>query len=143
VSDLQQLYRDAIRAHAANPVGFGRAIAATHRHELYNAQCGDRVEVRLRVTDGIVEEAAFDGEGCAICLASASLLCENAPGNPPDALRLLHDTLADLLHGRLEADAASPLGPLAGVRPYPARRRCAMLPWQAVLKAIETGPATD
>lgn len=138
MSDLQGLYRDAIRRHAARPVGFGREIVATHRHELFNAQCGDRVELRLRVTGETIEAAAFDGEGCAICLASASLLCAHLPGRSLADLRRLHDGLHELLGGRREPDPAEPLAPLAGVRPFPARRQCATLPWQAALRALES-----
>jgi nitrogen fixation NifU-like protein len=79
-ADLARLYREAIKRHAANPVGYRLDIAATHRHEEYNPLCGDRIEVALQVTEGHVTAAAFDGEACAICLASASLLCSLAPG---------------------------------------------------------------
>ena len=77
---LGRLYREAIKRHAADPVGYKQVIDATHQHEEYNALCGDRIEVALRVHDEHVEAAAFDGEACAICLASASLLCSLAPG---------------------------------------------------------------
>ena len=73
MNDLGRLYQDTIRRHAAQPVGRGEEIGATHRHELFNAQCGDRVEVKLRMAGDTIEAAAFDGEGCAICMASASL----------------------------------------------------------------------
>lgn len=143
MSGLPDLYREAVRRHSADPVGFGREIEATHRHELHNAQCGDRVDLRLRVRGDIVEDAAFDGEGCAICMASASLLCEQVPGASTAELRRLGADLDALLAGRIAAETAGPLAPLAGVRPYPARVRCATLPWQAALKALDEPAPAD
>jgi nitrogen fixation NifU-like protein len=101
---LARLYREAIRAHAARPVGYRHAIDATHRHEEYNPLCGDRIEIMLRVKDGRVEEAAFDGEACAICLASASLLCSHAPGAPVSDVISMGRELQLALRG--EADSA-------------------------------------
>lgn len=137
MSGLPDLYRDAVRRHAADPTGRGRAIEATHRHELHNAQCGDRIDLCLRIDGERIEDAAFDGEGCAICLASASLLCAHLPGAAIADLHRLSDTLDALLAGRIGPEDAGPLAPLAGVRPYPSRVRCATLPWQAALRALE------
>jgi nitrogen fixation NifU-like protein len=140
VNELHALYRDAIRRHAAHPVGHGREIDATHRHELHNSQCGDRVELMLRVRAGTIEDAAFEGEGCAICMASASLACEHLPGRSDAEARTLYQALRDMLAGRAEADPASPLAPLSGVRPYPSRVRCATLPWEAAKRALQGEP---
>ena len=101
---LAQLYRDAIRHHAANPVGYRQAIDATHRHEEYNPLCGDRIELALRIENQRVESAAFDGEACAICMASASLLCSLAPGEPVSRMLSLGAELKRALHGE-EASA--------------------------------------
>lgn len=162
--DLMRLYRDAIRRHSSNPAGFRRSIEATHRHEEYNPQCGDRVEVLLRVPAATVEAAAFDGEACAICMASASLLCSLAPGRSPTELRELSEGLEAALSTPAGADSATTgndrdadpgpdtsrpkplqqpplhpiLKPLLGVRPYPSRVRCATLPWSAALNALRT-----
>ncbi len=91
--DLARLYRDVIRNHAAEPTGYRNKIEATHRHEEYNPLCGDRIEVQLRVAAGAIEAAAFDGEACAICLASASMLCGLAPGQMVEALLQLGEDL--------------------------------------------------
>ena len=140
VADLTALYRDAIREHAANPVGYEQAIDATHEHEADNPLCGDRIHVRLRVVDAVLEAAAFDGQACAICLASASLLCELAPGMPLQRFHRLHEALHAALTGAGNADTEidSALHPLLGVRPYPSRIRCATLPWSAAAKALES-----
>ena len=148
--DLTRLYREVIKAHAADPVGYQRIIEATHRHAAYNPLCGDRVEIAMRVERDCIEAAAFDGEACAICMASASLLCSLAPGqHVPGFWQLggaLHHALGDSVGVRLARDrapsallqkqhstAAEPgipkeLHPLLGVRPYPSRIRCATLP---------------
>lgn len=145
---LTALYRDVIRRHAAEPVGFRERIDATHRHEAYNPLCGDRVEILLRVADEHVEAAAFDGEACAICTASASLLCSLAPHGPVGRVRQLASELAKALENRsrlkplLQGDEAvlpRELHPLLGVRPYPSRIRCATLPWEAATAALGEG----
>jgi nitrogen fixation NifU-like protein len=160
-SKLSGLYREAIRRHAAQPVGFRQPIGATHRHEEYNPLCGDRIEVSLRLAGDTIEAAAFDGEACAICMASASLLCSLAPGRTTDGLLQLSEDLHRALNTPVEAAegaavgaalAANPdesrlkplphkdlpqeLQPLLGVRPYPSRIRCATLPWTAALEAL-------
>jgi nitrogen fixation NifU-like protein len=158
---LAGLYREAIRRHAAQPVGYRQPIDPTHRHEEYNALCGDRIDVSLRVVGDAVEAAAFDGEACAICMASASLLCSLAPGRTLAALRQLSDDLHRALDGAVGADlvrdrapSALPqddqapgiqeeLRPLLGVRPYPSRIRCATLPWAAAASALAEGCASS
>lgn len=136
MSDLQALYRETIRRHAAEPAGYREAIAATHTHECANPLCGDRVEIRMKLAGGRIEQIAFDGEACAICMASASLLCEHAAGQPVDQLQALREVLHAALHEQAPMDGEAPLAPLLGVRPYPSRIRCAMLPWEAAVRAI-------
>jgi len=148
-NELAGLYRDAIRQHAAHPVGYRQNIQATHRHEEYNPLCGDRVEIALRIRDDTIEAAAFDGEACTICTASASLLCSLAPGQPTVILQELHDELQRALRSDREADPAGDhehggilpeaLQPLLGVRPYPSRIKCATLPWSAARQALADG----
>jgi len=136
MSGLSSLYREAIRQHAAEPVGFRQPIDATHRHEVFNPLCGDRIEVQLRIVKGEVEAAAFDGEACAICMASASLLCGTAPGHPVAYLEELHDRLHAALENGQDLEGADTLKPLLGVMPYPSRIRCATLPWAAAVGAL-------
>jgi nitrogen fixation NifU-like protein len=136
MNGLSDLYREAIRQHAAEPVGFRRQINATHRHEEYNPLCGDRIEIQLRIVRGEVEAAAFDGEACAICMASASLLCDATPGQPVSYLEALHDRLHAALENGHGLDGAEALKPLLGVMPYPSRIHCATLPWTAAIGAL-------
>ena len=92
--ELQALYREAIRRHAAQPVGLRKPIEATHAHECSNPLCGDRVEIRMKLVSGMIEDIAFDGEACTICMASASMLCEQAVGQPADRLVEFHEPTA-------------------------------------------------
>jgi nitrogen fixation NifU-like protein len=136
MSGPEQLYHEAIRQHAANPVGYGGTIEATHRHEAFNPFCGDRILLQLRIIGGIIEATAFQGEACAICMASASLLCDEMTGRPSNSMMLWQNRLRQALladRGGVEIGA---LAPLLGVRPYPARIQCAMLPWIAGTAAI-------
>jgi len=136
MSDLSALYRETIKKHAANPVGYRRQIDATHEHEEYNPLCGDRIVMRLRIARGQVEAAAFEGEACAICMASASLLCNSAAGKPVSHLERLHDRLQAALVNDQEVEGIEELLPLLGVKPFPSRIRCATLPWSAARKAL-------
>jgi nitrogen fixation NifU-like protein len=136
VNDLNSLYRETIKQHAADPVGYRQEIDATHQFEEYNPLCGDRILVQLRIRQEQVEAAAFDGEACAICMASASLLCDNIPGHPVSRLQDLHDRLQAALDSDHDIDGIDQLKPLLGVRSYPSRTRCATLPWTAAMKAM-------
>ena len=136
VNDLNALYLEAIKQHAADPTGFRQEIDATHQFEEYNPLCGDRILVQLRITQEQVEAAAFEGEACAICMASASLLCGNIPGKSVRHLRELHERLLTALDSDHDSDGIDPLKPLLGVRSYPSRIRCATLPWSAASKAL-------
>jgi nitrogen fixation NifU-like protein len=133
VTDLQRLYQDVVLDHHRRPRNF-RALEDGSSAEVYNPLCGDRVTVYVRLEDDVVADAAFQGSGCAIVLASASLLTEAVKG--------LRRTEAGALLERVEAMlAARPAAPvedlgalsaLAGVRLFPTRVRCARLPWEAL-----------
>lgn len=138
VKDLSRLYLDAIKRHAADPAGFRQEIDATHQHEEYNPLCGDRILLQLRIDAGRIEAAAFDGEACAICLASSSLLCKHIPGLSVKDLPKQHQQLSDALESGDGTPGMSALTPLLGVRPYPSRIQCATLPWKAAARAIVT-----
>ena len=138
VNHPARLYLDAIRQHAAKPVGFRQDINATHQHEEYNPLCGDRIVLQLRIVSGRVEAAAFDGEACAICMASSSLLCEHVPGLSVQELLERHRQLGEALESDNGAEGIGALAPLLGVRPYPSRIQCAKLPWKAAERATVT-----
>lgn len=141
MDELTTLYRDTIVKHAVEPVGFGQDIQPTHRKEVFNPLCGDRVEMLLRVEGVTVEAIAFSGEACAICLASASLMCQNLPACTISELEEMQQQMQNALEGADAAGIPNAFVPLLGVRAYPSRVRCALLPWEAACAAVETNDA--
>lgn len=138
MNSLKQLYRDTIRQHAAEPVGFKKAIETTHHCEGLNPQCGDRIEIFLRVSADRIEDIAFEGEACTICLASASLMCATLAGQSASFFAERKQTLEHALKSREGAPDIGELSPLLGVRPYPSRVQCATLPWMTVERALKS-----
>lgn len=137
VDDLSRLYRETILRHAQHPVGFHKVIQETHRNEQFNPLCGDRILILLEVDGEKVNDAAFEGEACAICKASASLLCEGAPGRSVSSMQETGHWLESALHGLEDPAGIESLQPLLGVRRYPSRIRCALLPWEALAAALD------
>lgn len=139
MNTLKQLYRETIRQHAAAPVGFRKSIQPSHHHEGLNPQCGDRIEIFLKISAGMIEDIAFEGEACTICMASASLMCEHLTGQTIEALGERKQALESALRERQEPADIGSLSPLLGVRPYPSRIQCATLPWNTADRALRNG----
>ena len=145
--DLSRLYRETVMRHAREPVGYGQSIGSTHRHEEHNPQCGDRIVMKFRIAGERIEAAAFEGEACAICMASASMLCEELAEGSVRDLAGMHDAQLLALGVRVSGDddgmqwpaPTAQLGALLGVKKYPSRIRCATLPWSAALRAVFEG----
>lgn len=136
------LYRDQVLAHGRQPRHAGRLEGRAHRASASNALCGDRVVVSLRLRgDGAIAELRHDSEGCLLCLASASLMAGRVPGLALGEVAPLANTLRDALARGDEAGLGD-LAALIGAAPYPSRHRCALLPWDALLAALET-PESD
>jgi nitrogen fixation NifU-like protein len=142
VEDLSRLYREIILQHSSQPVGFHKVIKETCRNEQFNPLCGDRIVIRLQVDGKIIRDAAFDGESCAICKASASLLCELIPGELVEEFGRTHDWLQQSLVSNEETDGPQALKALMGVRKYPSRIECVTLPWTAASKALLQKPTS-
>ena len=136
VDDLSRLYREIILQHSSQPVGFQKVIKETGRNEQFNPLCGDRIVLMLQVEDGMIQDAAFDGEACAICTASASLLCELIPGGLVEEFGKTHDWLEHSLVSNEETAGPQALQVLLGVRKYPSRIECVTLPWTAAAEAL-------
>ncbi len=136
IDDLAQLYRKIILRHSSNPVGFQKLIKETCRHELFNPLCGDRIVIMLQLEGQIIEDAAFDGESCAICRASASLLCEQVPAGGIEEFTHTQQWLERALTSSEETDGPPALQALLGVRKYPSRIKCVTLPWTAAASAL-------
>jgi nitrogen fixation protein NifU and related proteins len=140
--DLADLYRDVIIDHNRNPRNF-RKIPPPCRHaEGLNPLCGDKLQVYLRIgADDRVEDVSFEGSGCAISVASASLMTEALRGRGRAEAEGLFEQVHAMLTGRNEADIAEmgKLAALAGVRDYPTRVKCASLCWHTVHAALGEG----
>jgi nitrogen fixation NifU-like protein len=133
---LTEFYRDTILKHSVEPVGYRLEINASHQNEQYNPLCGDRILIKLRINDDQIEATAFDGEACAICMASASLLCEELAGQSRQTVGSTHDWLERALTQPDENDGPERLQALMGVRRYPSRIKCVLLPWIAAVEAL-------
>jgi nitrogen fixation NifU-like protein len=138
--ELNDLYRDVILDHNRRPRNFGGLEPADATVEGFNPMCGDRLTVRLRLADDTISDIRFEGQGCAISTASASLMTEAVKGKTrAEALQLF-----DRVHQLLTDDAATgeeelgKLAALSGVREYPARVKCASLCWHTLASALKS-----
>ena len=147
--DLRDLYRDLVLDHARNPRHFGKLEHATHSAQGINPLCGDKLKLYLDLdSDDMIRNAAFEGSGCAISVASASLLTDTVIGlSSSDAIAFFDAVKAQLAGNETRHGTPIDLGKLralAGVRDYPSRVKCATLAWHALRSALQqdTAPAT-
>ena len=142
--DLKELYRDVILDHNKKPRNFGKLDDADAHADGHNPLCGDRLTVFLKMNGERVEDIRFEGKGCAISTASASLMTEAIKGKDKADIGVLFEKVHSLLT-RQDAVADASLGKLAalqGVREYPARVKCASLCWHTLNAALDKGAAT-
>lgn len=142
MSELRDLYQEVILDHNKRPRNFGSLPDATREADGYNPLCGDKVRVYLKLDDGRVEDVRFEGEGCAISTASASLMTDVIKGKNLGEIATLFESFHELLTGdpSVAAKAGPELGKLAvmeGVRAYPMRVKCATLVWHTLQAALE------
>jgi len=141
--DLKDLYRDVIVDHNRKPRNFGRLEPPAFHADGHNPLCGDRLTMYVSVDGDRVADARFEGSGCAISVASASLLTEAVKGKTIAEVDRLYGEVHDLLTRR-DAVAAPGLGKLAalsGVHEFPARVKCASLCWHTLNAALHPAPA--
>ena len=134
---ISDLYQQVIVDHSKRPRNFRLLEGADRKVEGYNPLCGDRVTIYLKMDGDLVKDISFQGAGCAISTASASLLTESLKGKTLAQAEALFESFHDLVTG-LEPDQA-PLGKLAvfsGVCDYPTRVKCATLPWHTLRAAL-------
>jgi len=139
VDDLQELYRQVILDHNRNPRNFGELSDATRVVEGVNPLCGDKMTLYVKLADGRIEDIRFKGTGCAISVASSSLMAERVKGATCEAALDLFDKVHDLLTGDAvepDAEELDKLAALGGVREYPSRVKCASLGWHALKAAL-------
>ena len=137
MSELRDLYQSVILDHYKKPRNYGALENATGRAEGVNPLCGDHVTVQVRVEDGMVVAVGFEGTGCAISKASASLMTEIVGGKSIEDFEALFGRFHDLVTGDEEpGEGLGKLEVLSGVREFPSRVKCATLAWHALRAAI-------
>jgi nitrogen fixation NifU-like protein len=140
MSELRELYQEVILDHGRTPRNRGKLADADGRAEGYNPLCGDRLTVYVKHDGGRIGRIAFEGSGCAISMASASMMTEAVAGASPAEIEQRFEDFHALVTGKLDPDAApARLGKLAvfaGVREFPVRVKCATLPWHTLRAAL-------
>ena len=143
MSELSDLYQEVILDHNRRPRNFRVIEPATASQEGYNPLCGDRLKLYLAVENGTITDVAFQGSGCAISKASASLMTEAVKGKTVEQARALFDQF----HHMITSPPGSPLpemgklAVLSGIREFPTRVKCAGLPWHTLKAAVSDQPA--
>ncbi len=142
MSDLRELYQQVILDHNQNPKNFKKIEPATHFAEGYNPLCGDRIDIYLKVENGKIVDIGFQGSGCAISKASASVMTSEVKGKTVEEARELFEKFHKLITGELneEEDNFEKLGKIAvfsGVKQFPTRVKCAALAWHTLLAALK------
>ena len=142
MSDLSALYQEVILDHNRRPRNFGVLEDADHESEGFNPLCGDRVSVYVKLNGSVIDEISFQGSGCAISMASASIMTESLKGLKLEEVQAQFELFHQLVTGHLEPqDLSEPdLGKLVvfeGVSRYPVRVKCATLTWHTLRAALE------
>ena len=140
-ADPKALYQEVILDHNRKPRNFGALELASHRAEGHNPLCGDHLSIALAIEGEAIARIAFEGESCAICKASASMMTVAVKGRALPQVRALIQEFLAMTTGKLDLDAARQIGRLAvfsGVRNLPTRVKCAILPWHTLQAAIDS-----
>ena len=139
-SDLSDLYQEILLEHNRRPRNFRTLDDATHQADGFNPLCGDQISLQLKVDADKVHDVGFQGHGCAITRASASLLTQALKGATPDEAMAMFDEFHRMLtepDAELDVDLLGDLEMLAGVIAYPTRIKCAILPWHTLKAAMD------
>ena len=147
MADSRNLYQEVILDHNRKPRNWGALTDATHKSEGVNPLCGDHIHLALRMAGDAVEAISFEGESCAICKASASMMTTLVKGkSQQDAEQMVHE-FRDMATGKLDTGTQPHhLGRLtvfAGVRDLPTRVKCAILPWHTLHAALHSQATTS
>jgi len=143
--DLKQLYQDIILEHGKNPRNLGKCKGYNHEAKGYNPLCGDKVHVYLKLDNGNrVENLTFEGDGCAISLASASIMTESIKGKSLEETKEIKNAFLNMIKktseiqsNYLDEDQKTKLMSLSGVKQFPMRVKCATLSWHTLVSAME------
>ena len=143
--DLKQLYQDIILDHGKSPRNFGKFKEYSHKGKGYNPLCGDKVEVYLKLNDKQkVEDLKFEGSGCAISIASTSIMTESVKGKSFESAKKIIGEFLNMIKNTKEIDSTElnedqkiKIMSLSGVKQYPMRVKCATLGWHTLISAMD------
>jgi len=143
--ELKELYQEIILDHGKNPRNKGKCEGFTNDAKAHNPLCGDKVHIYLKLNKGKrIENLSFEGEGCAISLASASILTETVKGKDLSFIKKISEDFLNMIKNRtkitinsLTADQITTIASLSGVQEFPMRVKCATMVWHTLLSAIE------
>ena len=135
--DLSDLYQQVILDHSKSPRNFRKLETANRTAQGHNPLCGDNVTMYLQMEGEVIKDISFQGSGCAISKASASILTDSLKGKTKTEVKELFDKVHEMVTSGKTSDSVGKLAVFAGVHKYPARVKCAILPWHAALAAVE------
>jgi len=143
--DLKELYQDIILDHGKSPRNFGKCKGYSHKGKGYNPLCGDQVEVYLKLNDKKkVEDLKFEGSGCAISIASTSIMTESVKGKSFESAKKIISEFLNMIKNTKEIDSKElnedqkiKIMSLSGVKQYPMRVKCATLGWHTLISAMD------
>jgi nitrogen fixation NifU-like protein len=141
MADYKALYQEVILDHNKKPRNYGALEHASHHAEGHNPLCGDHLSVALKLQDETIEKIAFQGESCAICKASASMMTAAVKGKTREQAQALSQEFLSMATGKLDLSQPNQIGRLAvfaGVRDLPTRVKCAILPWHTLQAAFNS-----
>lgn len=139
---LRDLYQEMIIDHGRKPRNFGKLEKPSHTQAGHNPLCGDKLKVYVLVCDGVIEDLCFEGVGCAISVASASLMTEAVKGKTVDEMHCLFDGFHQLVTAGGDHEQLGKLAVFSGVAEFPIRVKCATLAWHTLKAAIAKDPKT-
>jgi nitrogen fixation protein NifU and related proteins len=146
MADLKDLYQEAILDHNKKPRNFRKLERANRQAEGFNPLCGDKLSVSIQIENGIVIDIGYIGSGCAISIASASMMTESLKGKTEAEARKLFERFHQMVTYRAnpqpDSDDLGMLSVFSGVREYPVRVKCATLAWHTMLAALDGEKAT-
>ena len=142
IGSLSELYQEVILDHYRKPRNFGMLRGADLKAEGHNPLCGDRVALQIRTKDGVIDDIRFDGKGCALSTASASMMTEAVRGKTRAEAEALFDKFHKLVTGHKNGDDLGKLEAFGGVSEFPLRVKCASLAWHTLKAALEGSQTT-
>ena len=143
MSGLSDLYQEILLEHNSKPRNFRKVEEANQSADGYNPLCGDQITLYLKVVDGVIDDVGFQGTGCAISRASASMMTQSIKGQSVERAKEIFDAFHPMVTqpgGELDYDTLGDLETLSGINQYPTRIKCAVLAWHT-MKAALSGEA--